>query len=278
MSHDWIKVFCCNEELGNPISENILGGTCSYFSRKNPVLDRKNQDSLGFISKNTEALLVVADGIGGHRMGDEASKIAVTTILDFCSKEKTLTISCIYEAILLANKNVRGLNVGAGTTLCVSFIKENALTFFSTGDSLGVHFSGQGNTKTQTIDQSSAGLAKHSQLFKEQEFATKEGGNQLIYALGDEHIHLSIAGPMEMNQRDQVLLSSDGLTANMSESEISQVITSGPVNERVEQLIRQTNERMHSERGHPDDLTIVLLALGRADATTEDPEVKEKVV
>jgi len=275
VSGDWLTVLCCNQELASPASENILGGTCSYFSKKNPTLERNNQDSLGFIANKNQALLVVADGIGGHRMGDEASKIAVQTILEFCKKNDTLSIAAVYEAILQANKKVRALNVGAGTTICTGLIMDNTLAFISTGDSLGVHFSGQGNTKTQTIDQSSAGLAKLSHLFSDEEIENKDGGNQLIYAIGDEHLQLSITGPMEINQRDHILLSSDGLTANLSESEITQFITTGPVNNRVGQLIDLSAKKMQEDHGHPDDLSIILLAMGRSDST-EDLAIKEK--
>ena len=43
-----------------------------------------------------------------------------------------------------------------------------------------MHFSGQGNSKTQTVDQSSAGFAKLSHLFDEKDILSKDGGNQLI--------------------------------------------------------------------------------------------------
>ena len=275
MSEENSKIICCNDELERPLSANILSGTCSYFTRKNPILDRKNQDSIGIFANDEKAILIVADGIGGHRMGDEASKIAVSTIIETCAQSKTFDLRTVYEAIIAANKNIRALNVGAGSTLCVGFIEKNELTFLSTGDSIGVHYSGLGNKKTQTVDQSSAGLAKLSHLFDDKDVLSKEGGNQLIFALGDEQIQLSITGPVEMNQRDQILLSSDGLTANLNETEISQMITTGPVNERVIQLVEKSSTAMESKSGHPDDLSIILLSLGRTDST-EDLEVKEK--
>lgn len=258
-----------------PISGNILGGTFSYFSQKNPTLERDNQDSIGVYSKEDQAVLIVADGIGGHRMGDEASKIAVTSIIDSCEKIKTIDINHLYQSIINANTQIRALNVGAGTTLCLGFIDKNKLTFMSTGDSLGLHISGKGNTKSHTIDHSSAGLAKLSGLLNESEIAQLEGGNQLAYALGDEKVELSISGPIEISQRDNILISSDGLTTNVNQEEISQVITTGLVNDRVVKLADLATNNFQSANGHPDDLSILLLSFGRSD-TIEDPALEEK--
>ena len=274
MSDKVIIIKSCNQNMDTPISGNILGGTFSYFSQKNPNLERDNQDSIGLYSRDDQAILIVADGIGGHRMGDEASKIATTSIIDSCEKVKTLDINHLYQSIIKANTEIRALNVGAGTTLCLGFIDKNKLTFMSSGDSLGIHISGKGNTKSQTIDHSSAGLAKLSGLFKESEIDKLEGGNQLAYALGDERVEVSISGPIEISQRDNILISSDGLTANVNTEMISQVITTGPVNDRVLKLSEMATKGFDSPSGHPDDLSIILLSFGRSDSTetTEEAE------
>ena len=185
--------------------------------------------------------------------------------------KETISFNHIYQWILAANNEIRSLNVGAGTTICVGFIDDNKLTFFNTGDSNGIHISGKGNTKTQTTDQSSAGLAIASDLFSESEIRQKDGGNQLIHALGDEILNLSICGPMEINTRDNILISSDGLTANLSNDDINQAITQGTLNERVQSLVELTHQKMNSPSGHHDDLTILLFTPGRSDSI-ENPE------
>jgi len=275
MTREGIELIGANLELEKPFNGNVLGGTFSYFSKKNPTSERKNQDSIGLYSRDKKAIIIVADGIGGHRMGDEASKIAVSTIINSCKKQENISFIEIYNAILQANKNIRSLNVGAGTTLCLGFIDDNLLTFISTGDSKGIHLSGKGNVKNQTVDQSSAGLANLSELFSENDVSNKSGGNQLVFALGDETLQLTISSPIELNQRDNVLIASDGLTANLSTSEIAQIITTGPVNERVSKLVEQTDHKMTKISGHPDDLSIFLLSFGRSDST-EDPVEEAK--
>ena len=66
MNKDNIEILCCNEDLSVPLSENILGGTCSYIAKKSPQSEKKNQDSIGIYAREKEAVFVVADGIGGH--------------------------------------------------------------------------------------------------------------------------------------------------------------------------------------------------------------------
>ena len=274
---DLIEISCCNEEILTPINGNILGGTFAYISKKNPTLERKNQDSLGLFANSTQAVFIVADGIGGHRMGDEASKIAVEAILSELRTQPTITSDLIYAAILKANQQIRSLNVGAGTTLCLCFINNGILTFYNIGDSRGIHLSGKGNIKTETMDHSSAGLAAKSDLFKKEEILAKENGNHLLYALGDEILNISVIGPIEINQRDNVLLSSDGLTANLSSDEVCLQITQGLLTDRVQSLLNSIDKKIESGLGHPDDLSILLFSFGRSD-TTESSESEEKKV
>jgi serine/threonine protein phosphatase PrpC len=101
------------------------------------------------------ALAVLADGMGGHRGGEMASAITVSTILEFlCEKHKYLTPGetdevtgystesmAIHEAITLANKNVHDSSEanaqyrGMGTTVVVVMFYDNRFTVAHVGDS-----------------------------------------------------------------------------------------------------------------------------------------------
>jgi len=112
-----------------------------------------NEDSIG--SDNTLGLLVLADGMGGHKGGEVASAIAVDTILKELRKalpeiatgntdDKTgysLESMAIETAIKQANTNIfeaANSNIkyeGMGTTVVVVLFYDNRLTVAHVGDS-----------------------------------------------------------------------------------------------------------------------------------------------
>jgi len=269
-----VEINCSNQSMEDVQVISFLDGTTAYFAHQCPGVDRDNQDSLGITARDeTSGILIVADGIGGHRAGDQASKIAVTTVIKEFSKEKNTSLrESVFNGINLSNQQIRNLGVGAGTTIVVALVENKEVTFFTIGDSKGYVFSGQGNIKFQTLEQSSAGLALASDLFSEKEIKPKPGKNHLIYCLGEETLNICINGPISLSARDSILLCSDGMTANLSQEEIAQIIGQGQVVDRATNLVQTAQKKMveNSSDGHPDDLSVVLFNLGRQDEVSNN--------
>lgn len=112
-----------------------------------------NEDTIGF--DEDIALAVLADGMGGHRGGEMASAITVSTILETIT-QKIEKISAgstdddsgysaesllIHEAVTLANKKVHDASEanaqyrGMGTTVVVTMFYDNRFTVAHVGDS-----------------------------------------------------------------------------------------------------------------------------------------------
>ncbi|MBO7374362.1 MAG: protein phosphatase 2C domain-containing protein, partial [Lachnospiraceae bacterium] len=79
-------------------------------------------------------LFLVADGMGGHKAGDYASKCAVETVIQMCSESKgKRMVSAISDAINEANTRIRRKAtedknmVGMGTTAVLATISEGTL-------------------------------------------------------------------------------------------------------------------------------------------------------
>ncbi|MBE9568400.1 MAG: Stp1/IreP family PP2C-type Ser/Thr phosphatase [Proteobacteria bacterium] len=112
-----------------------------------------NEDTIGF--DEDIALAVLADGMGGHRGGEMASAITVSTILETIT-QKIEKISAgstdddsgysaesllMHEAVTLANKKVHDASEanaqyrGMGTTVVVTMFYDNRFTVAHVGDS-----------------------------------------------------------------------------------------------------------------------------------------------
>ena len=249
-------------------------GTVGVFSSKKPTEERPNQDSCGIIQLDKDkSVLVVADGLGGHRGGDTASKIAVEAIIKNTKKyekNKNSLRELILEGFELANKQIRDLGVGAGTTLVVAEVNSKYVRFYSIGDSAAMLFGGKGVQKYKNVEQSLTGYAQNSTIIDEETLMNHENRTMLFNALGDENLRIEISSAIEMSSRDIILLASDGLTDNFLSSKIADVITFGTVEERMQRLIDPAIKAMKGEDlfGHADDMTLVLYSLGRNDPAT----------
>ena len=87
-------------------------------------------------------LFIVADGMGGHKAGDIASRLTVDSVVDKLSKVNSKDyISVITDTIIKVNKEVIDKAAesqdyeGMGTTLVVATVFENILKVANVGDS-----------------------------------------------------------------------------------------------------------------------------------------------
>src|SRR5574344_1939958 len=120
-----------------------------YYLTDTGKVRTHNEDSVMIIKNLTgEPLMVVADGMGGHKAGEVASSIVVNGLTE---KFKMLeTIGTKEEAVNWIRENVSLLNdaifkytdefpesKGMGTTLVLSIITKRYILFGNIGDSSG---------------------------------------------------------------------------------------------------------------------------------------------
>ena len=105
-------------------------------------------------------LFIVADGMGGHKAGEYASKCAVETIVSqINSSPERGCIRVISNAIREANRRVRAKAMsddnyfGMGTTLVVASIDEDGLCVANVGDSR-LYLISNGEIRQVTVDHS----------------------------------------------------------------------------------------------------------------------------
>jgi len=231
----------------------------------------QNEDSHGFWIPEDEArrarrgvLLVVADGMGGSRAGEVASRLAVETVLGvYRSAEDEDVPVVLRRAVEEANRVVHGESVarpdlhGMGTTCTAVVVRGHEAWLAHVGDSRA-YLLRQGAIEQLTRDHSLvAQLVRENQLTRE-EARTDPRRNVVTRSVGvAPEVEVDVeAFPQALRPGDTLLLCSDGLHGLVNDEELAET-GSGPDLERsCRELIA-----LARERGGPDNITVLLARL-----------------
>ena len=226
-----------------------------------------NEDSVTILkNESDEFLLIVADGMGGHRKGEVASSIVVSHMGKRFND--TPSIGTKLDAVNWLNDNINEINdeildygeknedsKGLGTTVVVALLTKNYLIFGNIGDSSGYVIKNKKLHKV-THDHTLVNLLVEAGNLTEDEAKTHPKKNVLMKALGaSEKAEIDIFDVIEMDF-DGIMLCSDGLTNMLSDDQIEKVLIDEELiaEEKVEKLIRKCNAR-----GGNDNISIAYL-------------------
>jgi len=222
-----------------------------------------NEDSLCVCPEL--GLFAVADGMGGHRAGEVASRKALEELERYLrSRLQTAgdAASLLVQGVQEANRLVHQLSVhqpdcqGMGTTLSAALVQEPLLHLAHVGDSRG-YLLREGKIVQLTEDHSLVQeLVKSGGLTAEQA-REHPRRNVLTRALGIAPRVAVDCLTVTLSPGDRVLLCTDGLTGHLRTEEIAALIYRHDEPERaVRELIRAA-----LDRGGSDNITIILLAV-----------------
>ena len=236
-----------------------------YITDKGIVRDH-NEDSVAIVKNQIgEHMLIVADGMGGHRAGEVASGIAVDHLSerfkDLSSignkidavnwlKENIALINA--EIIKYAKENTEAL--GMGTTLVVALLTSDFLIFANVGDSSGYVIKNKKLHKV-TKDHSLINVLIDAGELTEEEARNYPKKNVLMKALGAG----AEVEPDEFDVEttvDGILLASDGLTNMLNDEQIQNVLNDDKltIEEKLNKLVKKCNSR-----GGTDNISIAYL-------------------
>jgi serine/threonine protein phosphatase PrpC len=213
-------------------------------------------------------VLAVADGLGGHQGGEVASAAAVEPLAALdgrefadpaeAADELTAAIREANAAILDRAGGDPGL-WGMGTTVTAAALAgERHLQLAHVGDSRA-YLLRDGSLEQLTTDHTVvAELVRRGRLTPAQAAIHPER-SILTRAVGlDPRIPVDTPDPLELQDGDQVLLCSDGLTEPVDDDQIAQLLSAEPDgNAACQALIDAANAA-----GGPDNITVVLLRVG----------------
>lgn len=261
-----------NKDLVAGETHSVGGGVAVVYSSREPESDKeKNEDAAAIFNLNGgSAVLVVADGVGGHRSGERASNITVKTVqssLKETSEDKTQLRSSIINAFEKANQAVLDLGVGAATTLAIVEIQANQIRPYHVGDSEILVVGQRGKVKLHIVPHSPVGYAVESGMLDENAAMYHADRHLVSNLIGTTDMHIQVGAPLELCVRDTVLLASDGLADNLHLEEIVALIRKGPLDKAAEALSHKALERMcnpsEGDPSKPDDLTFILYRRGQ---------------
>ena len=245
-----------------------IGGTeIVVYSRRCPTKETVNEDAAAIIPVGDHSfVMVVADGVGGYRGGEEASNLTLQqlaeTIASECQDPALLRIS-ILDGIERANSAILAQNSKACTTLAAIEFNAGEIRPYHVGDYMILVCGQRNRVHYQTVSHSPVGFAVESGMLSEDDALQHDKRNLVSNVVGDEQMRIELGPPMKLARRDTVLIASDGLFDNLRVDEIVSTICSGSLTKSVEQLVKQARNRMTNPTSDvpskPDDLTICAL-------------------
>lgn len=180
---------------------------------------QNNEDSLCALQIPGGFLAVVADGLGGHRNGEFASRQAVETLRRCLNRRVPLSEDLMEEAVIQANTDVfsiQGRWPEAKTTVAVLWLQGNMAVAANVGDSRVYQFRG-GKVIYQSVDHSLAQLAVVAGKISTQQIRNYPERNKLTRSLGWEESPWIDIRILSVQPGDRFLLCSDGFWEEITE-------------------------------------------------------------
>ena len=196
------------------------------FEFTNPAGRERNEDYIGSRRFENGILCVVADGLGGHRDGDIASKSVVDTFLHAPLPEdpdqgKEGLASRTEEAnqVLITLQKERCSNMKS--TSAVLLIQNQTAVWANVGDTR-VYFLRGNEIASVTEDHSVAYRKYKAGEISRRQIAFDPDQSSLLRVLGnaDRHAPALVSLPDLLNEGDGFLLCSDGMWEYVSDEEI----------------------------------------------------------
>ena len=221
-------------------------------------------------------LFLVADGMGGHRGGEQASTLAVVAIQQFTlntlkwffepnTQEAQRVLTEFQTAMRQADARVRSVAAehdelsGMGTTVTMAYQLDAQLCVVHVGDSRAYVFRG-GELYQLTRDHTLTADLVRSGAIQQEEVGRHPLRHVITNVVGGKDVGVNVeAHALEVQPDDCLLLCSDGLTEMVTDETIAATLRAEPDPERAaRQLLTQANEA-----GGRDNITVVIVRFDR---------------
>jgi serine/threonine protein phosphatase PrpC len=243
-----------------------------------------NEDSVGFVVMQTAhdsiveplALCIVADGLGGHASGKEASRIVVRSVLDHVLRQVALPVigsaadapsseealkRVLREAVAAANVALVAANaerdLDMGSTVVAALIYQQTAYIANAGDSRAYALDG-GALRRLTTDHSLVEQLIAGGMITPEQRYTHPQRNQIFRSLGVGANQDVDVFTQQLRPGMRLLLCSDGLWEMVRDDALERVLrTTDDPQTACDTLVRTANEH-----GGEDNISALVVEVG----------------
>jgi PPM family protein phosphatase len=208
---------------------------------------------------------IVADGMGGHAGGEEASRIAIETTHTFlCEHWETATDveNLMKQALIAANDAIvadqeqNAARVDMGTTIVMILFKDDVAWSAHVGDSRLYRLR---DSKLDRITEDDTWVARAMKLgqLTAEEAKVHPLRHVLSHCLGRRDLRQINTQTQDIKSGDRILLCSDGLTEEVPHDEIASHLVEAASNEAAAQALVDAAK----QHGGSDNITVIIAAM-----------------
>lgn len=250
----------------------------SYAQSVGVVRDH-NEDALLTLSNSFEGdedmprfgLFVVADGMGGHSMGERASAITSRVVAQFIINKVYLPLlsepnsigslpplqEIVHESISRANETVAQEVPQGGTTATVGLVVKNRLIIGHVGDSRAYLYNESADNKLSLLTRDHSLVQRLQELgqLTAEEAAIHPQRNVLYRAVGQgEGLEIDVHN-YQVQSNTKLLICSDGLWGLIDDPDILAIMATASSSQvACERMVAAANEA-----GGPDNITAIVV-------------------
>lgn len=226
------------------------------------VVRTANQDNY-FVDDELGRFFIVADGMGGHAGGEEASKIATEVIYAYLNQHwdsplasAVLLQSAVEKANLaiIEDQQINPARRDMGTTVVALIFRDEQPLCAHVGDSRLYRLRGS-NLEQLTDDHTWVGMALKKGEINAEQAKFHPWRHVLSQCLGREDLQQIEIQEFEVRSGDRLLICSDGLTEEVSDEQIETSLTNlKSCQETAQELIDAAKAA-----GGSDNITVVIV-------------------
>lgn len=222
---------------------------------------QENEDSIYIPGDNSRPLYIVADGMGGHKAGETASRLAVISLVEYVDNYRGNSIrECLSIGASYANARVYAASQlaseyeGMGTTLAAVYIDSDKFFTANIGDSRVYLFSGDNLWRVTQDHSFVAELVKNGNITPD-EARVHPQRNVITRTVGTKQHETADVFTTSWQPGDTILMCTDGLYDGATDDEIYDALKNIPdPHAALRELVN-----LSRNGGSDDNVSIILI-------------------